>query len=302
MSPADRAQAEATVPLDNGAIAARLDEVAELLEAQGANRFRVRAYRSAAQTLRGLDRPVRAILDEEGVAGLTSLPGIGASLGRSIERLARTGRLGLLLRLRGQAGPEHLFVTLPGIGLETASRIHEQLGIESLPELEAAAYDGRLARVPGMGPKRLRGVREALAGRFRRPAAVPVSPPLAEQPPVAELLEIDCEYRDLARVGRLPRIAPRRLNPTGDAWLPVLHTERGPRHYTALYSNTARAHDLGMTHDWVVLYRDDHGGHGQWTAITARYGPLRGRRIIRGREAECDAYYRTRRDAVRNGR
>ena len=284
---------ETTRPLDNQQIAARLDEVAELLEAQGANLFRVRAYRSAAQTLRNLDREAHAILDEEGVEGLTRLPGIGESLGRSIERLARTGRLGLLLRLRGHAGPEHLFLTLPGIGLETASRIHEQLGIESLQELEAAAYDGRLSRVPGMGAKRIRGIREALAGRFRRPpaSATALPRPAAEQPAVSELLEKDREYREKAKTGRLPRIAPQRFNPTGEAWLPVLHTQRGSHHYTALYSNTARAHELGMTHDWVVIYRDDHRGHGQWTVVTARYGKIRGRRIVRGRESECGTYY-----------
>jgi hypothetical protein len=287
--------AEKNLPLDNRQIADRLDEVAQLLEDQGANRFRVRAYRTAAQTLRGLGRQAHEMLDREGLAGLRALPGIGESLARSIARLTGTGRLGLLQRLRGHAGPEHLFITLPGIGLETASRIHEQLGIESLQELEAAAHDGRLRQVPGMGPKRIRGIAEALAGRFHHPAlpAAPVPHPATDQPPVADLLDTDREYREKAEAGRLPRIAPQRFNPTGEAWLPVLHTERGDRHYTALYSNTARAHELGMAHNWVVIYRDDHGGHGQWTVVTAHYGPLRGRRIVRGREAECAAYYAT---------
>jgi putative hydrolase len=81
------------------------------------------------------------------------------------------------------------------------------------------------------------------------------------------------------------------LNPTGEARLPVLHTQRGERHYTALYSNTARAHELSMTHDWVVVYRDDRNGHGQWTVVTARYGPLRSRRVVRGLEAECATHH-----------
>ena len=76
----------------------------------------------------------------------------------------------------------------------------------------------------------------------------------------------------MAKQGKLPRIAPRRFNPTGDAWLPVLHTQRDGRHYTALYSNTARAHELGTTHDWVVIYRDDDQHSGSWTAITASFG------------------------------
>jgi DNA polymerase (family 10) len=293
-----------TLPLTNGRVADCLEGVADLLEAQGANAFRVRAYRSAAQTLRGLGREAHAVLDTEGLDGLLRLPGIGRSLARSIEQLVHTGRLGLLQRLRGQSGPEHLFITLPGIGLEMASRIHERLGVETLQELEVAAYDGRLAQVPGMGAKRLRAIRESLAGRFRRRPDIPMSvqphPPV-DQPPVTELLDIDREYREEAAAGRLHRIAPQRFNPTGEAWLPVLHTQRGSRHYTALFSNTARAHELGTTRDWVVVFRDDHDGHGQWTVVTARYGPLRDRRIVRGREPECVEYY-SGPSALKNGK
>ena len=88
-------------------------------------------------------------------------------------------------------------------------------------------------------------------------------------------------------------IAPKRFNPTRKAWLPILHTHRGGRRYTAVFSNTARAHQLGTTHDWVVIYRDDPGGDGQWTVITSKLGRLRGRRIVRGYEEECRAYYKS---------
>jgi len=284
---------EHATPLTNHQIADCLEEVADLLDAQGANMFRVRAYRTAANNLRDLPRPVHEILGTEGVAGLIELPGIGHSLARSVEKLCLTSRLPMLQRLRGESGPEHLFMTLPGIGMEFAGRIHEQLGVESLPELEAAAHDGRLAKVPGMGRKRVQAVQETLRGRFRRPLAEPRGPshPALGEPPVEEILDVDREYRQKAAEGQLRLIAPRRLNPTGKAWLPVLHTHRADRQYTALYSNTARAHELGTTHDWVVVYRDDHDGHGQWTLITSQFGPMRGKRIIRGREGECAAYY-----------
>jgi putative hydrolase len=58
-----------------------------------------------------------------------------------------------------------------------------------------------------------------------------------------------------------------------------------------MFSNTVRAHELGTTHDWVVIYRDDDGNHGQWTVITSHFGKLRGKRIVRGREAECASHY-----------
>jgi len=86
---------------------------------------------------------------------------------------------------------------------------------------------------------------------------------------------------------------PRRFNPAGEAWLPVLHTQRGPRHYTALFSNTARAHQLGKTRDWVILYFDEGDGERQQTVITAHRDPMKGRRIVRGREPECEAHYAT---------
>jgi hypothetical protein len=183
------------------------------------------------------------------------LSGIGRSLARSIERLAREGDTELLQRLRGEGVGEQSLATVPGIGPTFAARIHEQLGIDSLADLQAAAHDGRLEQVPGMGRKRLQGVRESLAGRFRRPppATARPAPRVAAPPPVAELLDVDREYRAKARAGSLPRIAPRRFNPTAAAWLPILHTQRGARHYTALYSNTARAHELGATQDWVVI-------------------------------------------------
>jgi putative hydrolase len=146
-----------------------------------------------------------------------------------------------------------------------------------------------------MGSKRIRAVRESLAGRHRlghhTRTQYYLDRPIS-QISLQELLEIDAQYRRLAEVGKLPRIAPRRFNPTGDAWLPILHTEREDRHYTALYSNTARAHEFGMTHDWVVIYRDDDVDHSRWTVITARFGALRGKRVVRGREEECVEYYR----------
>jgi DNA polymerase (family X) len=276
----------------NEEIAGTFETIADLLEAQAANPYRVRAYRQAAGTLRSLPEPAATILERKGVEGLRELPTIGESLSRSIGQLVGSGTIALLERLQGETNPTRVLATVPGIGPVLAKRIYEALGIETLAELEAAAYDGRLDTVPGFGRKRIRAVRETLAGRLRhrqRPAVRPRRP--ANQPPVSELLEVDQEYRQGAKSKKLPRIAPRRYNPTREAWLPVLHTVRGDAHYTALFSNTARAHELDATHDWVVIYRDDQNGDGQWTVVTARFGPLQGKRVVRGREEETAAYY-----------
>ena len=279
---------------DNAWLATKLDEVAELLEVQEANPFRVRAYRRAADALRREPRPASALLATDGPAALRALDGVGESLARAIEALVRTGRMPLLERLRSGSGPEDALATVAGIGPALAHRIHEELGVDSLYALEAAAHDGRLSHVPGMGPARVRAVREALAGRFQRRARLPPATAAASaepEPPVGELLDVDREYRERAAAGTLPRITPRRFNPGRERWLSVLHTERAARQYTALFTTTARAHELGATRDWVVIYRDDHDGRGQWTVVSARRGPLAGRRVVRGREQACAELY-----------
>lgn len=275
----------------NEDIAGRLEEVARILAEQGANRFRVQAYHQAAEVLRGLARPVSEIFAGEGLAGLEKLPCVGESIARSIRDLLLHGRLAMLERLRGEHDPMALLTSVPGIGRSLAGKLHDDLGIETLEELEFAAHDGRLETLAGLGAKRLAGIRDSLAhrlGRIRRPPP----PAGSTEPAVAELLQVDAEYRREAAADRLKKIAPRRFNPTGEAWLPVLHTARGERHYTALFSNTVRAHRLHKTRDWVVIYHDDRQGEGQCTVITSAFGRLKGLRIVRGREEECEAHYR----------
>lgn len=274
----------------NAEIATRLDEVANLLTEQEANAFRIKSYRRAANLLRQMERPVSELVEREGLEGLMQLPGIGQSLARSIHQLVRTGKLPMLERLRGASDPVALLQTAPGIGHVLAERLHDDLGIASLEELEAAAHDGRLADLAGLGEKRIAGLRDALAARLGR-VRMRGLPEAPDAPTVSEILEVDREYRANAAADTLKKIAPRRFNPTGAAWLPVLHTTRGKRHYTAFYSNTARAHQLGQTHDWVVIYYDGGDGERQCTVISARFGELTGRRIVRGREAECAVYY-----------
>lgn len=273
----------------NEQIAGRLEEAARLLRDQGADPYRVNAYRRAATTLRTSPMAVDALFRDKGLDGLKEFRGVGDTIARAIRELLVHGRLPMLDRLRGEADPVSLLASVPSLGRRLAERLHDELGLETLADLEAAAHDGRLETIAGFGEKRLAGIRDSLAhrlGRVRLPAAGPVL-----SPPVSELLDVDREYRQKAATGQLRPIAPRRFNPTGEAWLPILHTERGDRHFTVLYSNTARAHRAGTTKDWVVLYHDDGSGERQHTVITATRGPLRGRRVVAGHEPECQVCY-----------
>jgi hypothetical protein len=275
-------------------VAALLREMATLLEAQGEdNAFRIAAYRNAADTVAASRARVCEIFEREGLTGLDALPAIGPGIAAAIGEIVQTGCWGRLDRLRGIASPEALFRTIPGVGPRLALQLHEGLGVDTLEALEAAAHDGRLRRLRGLGARRVAAIRAALSQMLDRERALrrrPAAAPANHAPPIEALLDVDREYRARAEKGTLPTIAPRRLNPDGKAWLPVLHTRRGEWAFTALYSNTARAHALGRVRDWVVLYVEDaaHREY-QYTVVTASRGTLAGRRIVRGREDECRA-------------
>jgi hypothetical protein len=275
----------------NQRIAERLREASDMLGQQGANPFRVSAYRKAADSVAGLNERIDAIFKREGLEGLEALPHIGRGIASAIAELVRTGRWSQLERLRGALDPVKLFQSVPGIGPGLAERIHDELHIDTLEALETAAFDGRLEAVPGIGKRRAMAVRATLEIMLGRVRSLRRREPVSG-PPVAMILAVDDEYRHKAEAGKLPTIAPKRFNPSGEAWLPVLHTEHGDWHFSALYSNTARAHELDRTRDWVVIYfYDDHHQEGQHTVVTEHRGPLAGRRVVRGREAECREHY-----------
>jgi putative hydrolase len=275
----------------NRQIAQTLRQIGDLLEQQQANRFRVDAYRHAADTVDALEEDIQSLFDREGMRGLVGLPGIGRGIARSIYEMIALGRSSRLESLRGSVDPIQLFRTIPGVGEELARRIHDELQIDSLEALEVAAHDGRLEGVPGVGYRRAEAIRAALdkmlSRRLRRRGLAS-----GDGPPVSALLAVDEEYREKAESDALPRITPRRFNPEGRAWLPILHTDRAGWHFTALYSNTARAHELDRTRDWVVIYYyDDEHHEGQHTVVTETHGPLIGRRVVRGRELDCRKHY-----------
>lgn len=274
----------------NEEVAESFRQCADILREQAANPFRINAYIRAAKTLESLDTDVREILHDEGIDGLIALPAIGRGLAAAIDEFARTGRLSQLDRLRGEATPETQFQSVPGIGPTLARAIHDALHVDTLEALEIAAHDGRLEAVPGIGKRRADAIRAGLAAQLGRRRDVRRQRP--DSPPVDVLLDVDREYRDKAAAGKLMKIAPRRFNPEGRAWLPVLHTNRDGWHFTALFSNTARAHELGRTDDWVVLYfYDDDHREGQHTVVTETHGSMQGRRVVRGREGECRQYF-----------
>jgi len=281
-------------PPENDQIAAWLRQAAEILQAQGANPFRVNAYRRAADSVGSFPESLRETFAQKGIEGVDALPGVGAGIASAIAEMLQTGHWAQLERLRGSLDPVSLFRTVPGVGPELAQRLHNALGVDTLEALEAACHDGRVERVSGVGKRRAAAIRAGLADILERSRLRRRQHSAAEsvEPAVGLLLDVDREYRDKAKTGELPTIAPKRFNPEAKAWLPVLHTTRGEWHFTALFSNTARAHELKRTQDWVVLYfYDDQHVEKQRTVVTESRGALAGKRVVRGREVQCRAYY-----------
>jgi len=247
---------------------------------------------------------VTTILETKGSHGLTALPGIGAVIGNAIVEILTTGQSSQLERLRGELDPETLFRRIPGVGPKLARRIIDELHIDTLEALEGAAHDGRLQNVTGFGRRRAAIVRSMLADMLRRGQFSGLrANALAlrgrvetnrAEPGVDILLDVDREYREKAEAGRLRRIAPKRFNPANEAWLPILCTARGPWQFSAMYSNTALAHKLGRIRDWVLIYFEtDSNMEGRRTIVTEKRGSLKGMRVVRGREKECEEYYKT---------
>jgi hypothetical protein len=254
-----------------------------LLEAQGADPYRLLAYRHGADELDSLTESAEDIYRRDGLAGLIALPAIGRRLALAIADVADTGHWRWLDRLQGNTDPEKILATVPAIGPKLAKRLHTELGIETLEDLERAVYDGRLGRMRGFGDKRWHAVRDAVVARLhsRRQDVRDLAVDPHCHPTIEDLLSIDLEYRTKADLNQLPTIAPQRFNPTHARWLPVLHTTRDGHHFTAMFSNTARAHELGRTADWVVIFADT-SDEDRWTVVTENRGPDAGVRVVRG--------------------
>ncbi|HZZ91473.1 MAG TPA: helix-hairpin-helix domain-containing protein [Usitatibacter sp.] len=154
----------------NRRIAERLAEAARLLQAQGASRYRVKAYRNAARGVASHPRPLPLVFAQGGVRGLDGIPGVGLGIAAGIEQMLRTGRWSLLQHLRASSRPAVVLQAVPGMGPALARRVHEELRISTLEGLHEAARDGRLDAFPGVGPRRASAWRAVLDDMLDRAA------------------------------------------------------------------------------------------------------------------------------------
>jgi DNA polymerase (family X) len=237
------------VPVLNSDIARSLEKLADLIELEGGNPFRIRAYRNAARVVGELPRNVLAMT----AAGedLAELPGIGKDLAEKIETLAESGHIAVLDEMERKTPPSLLaLLDVPGLGPKRVRLIFDHLGIRTLADLVIAAKSGKIRELPGFGEKTEQRIlqeaekRASVTPRIKRPVAEDVGEPLLRYMRAAK------GVGDAAIAGSYRR----RKETVGDLDIVVAAT-RGPEviERFVAYEDVAQVLARGPTRSSVVL-------------------------------------------------
>ena len=166
--------------VSNQYIASIFAEIADLLDIEGENPFRIRAYRNAARAILSSSKSMADLVDEG--FDLTKLRGIGKELSQKIIEIVQTGELGFLKRLKESNPPElETLLRIPGLGPKRVQQLHGELHIDSLQDLKKALQKGEVEKLPGFGPKLIESISKGLEKklyekkRYRLFEAVPVA-------------------------------------------------------------------------------------------------------------------------------
>ena len=238
--------------MENIEIGKVLSQVADLLEIQKSNPFRIRAYRNAARFVADHASPMRKLVEEG--ADLTQFPGIGKDMSQSIRDLVETRSLALLDELSQQVPRSLILIMkLPGVGPNKARLLWQEKGIETVEQLEAAAVEGTLVGIPGFGEKSqakvLAGIEHLRQhrGRFKLSEADQLVAPLLEHmqaTPELLRLEVAGSYR-------------RRRETVGDIDLLAIASEAAPVMQRFVeYPGVARVEMSGTTRGRVALHSE----------------------------------------------
>jgi len=236
--------------MENLDVARTLTLLADLLEIQGANPFRIRAYRNAVNTINGLGRPLRTMV--EGGEDLTELPGIGENVAAHVVELLETGSIDRLREVE-QEIPRSLveLMALDGVGPKKAKKLFDELDVRTVDDLEAALEAGTVQELPGFGERSAEKIRRSVAehrrhiGRFRIDEVEKLVAGLIEHmraAPGADRIEVAGSFR-------------RRKETVGDVDLLIQSEGDGTpivEHFVT-FGGAARAEAAGPTKGSIVL-------------------------------------------------
>jgi len=237
------------MPIHNSDVANIFNQVADLLDIEGANIFRIRAYRDAARTVKGLSKRVEDMVKEK--EDLQELPGIGKDLAKKIEEIVETGSLEFLEEIKKRTNPELAkMLSISGLGPKKVSKINKELEVEKLEQLQEAAEKHKIQELEGFGKKSEEKILKALktkkeeAPRSKLISAEEIAEPLFEY------LEDDENVDKIAFAGSYRR----HKETVGD--LDILVTSENPKevmeHFTS-YEDVEDIQAKGKTKSTVIL-------------------------------------------------
>ena len=150
--------------MDNKEIARRFYRLSALMEVRGDDPFRLRSYRNAAEAIEVWPTSLKEIAEQEGVAGLQEIPGVGKAIAGKVTELLAKETFDAWEKLTAQT-PETVLdlLEIPGIGPKTAALLHQRFKVSSLEDLKEFVASGGLEMVDGIGPKTAERIKEALA-------------------------------------------------------------------------------------------------------------------------------------------
>lgn len=156
--------------MENVEIANLLNKYADLLEIQGADLFRIQAYRNAARTIESLSQPVSQLVQEGKDLKKLKLPGIGKSMSVHLEEIVKTGSLGALNELRKELpGSLDELLEVEGLGPKRTKLLYDKLGVDSIKKLERALESDKITGLRGFGEKSVEKIRRAIQNLTKRP-------------------------------------------------------------------------------------------------------------------------------------
>jgi DNA polymerase (family 10) len=190
--------------MKNAAIAKVFQDMADLLELKGENKFKIRAYQRAARAIEYLPKEIEIML--EAGEDLQTIPGVGEAIAKKTIELVNTGKLGAYEELKAEF-PEGItkLLEIPGIGPKTANKLSTELGIQSVDELEQAIKDGRVAKLFRLGDKTADNILQQIEATRRKDQRIPIGEALPVVDDVLDALRTLPGVKNLTAAGSLRR-------------------------------------------------------------------------------------------------
>ena len=190
--------------MKNADIARVFQDMADLLELKGENKFKIRAYQRAARAIEYLPKEIEIILEQG--EDLQTIPGVGEAIAKKSIELVNTGKLGAYEDLKAEF-PEGItrLLEIPGIGPKTANKLSTELGIQSVDELEKAIKDGRVAKLFRLGDKTAENILQQIQAVRRKDQRIPIGEALPVVDDVLDALRALLGVKNLTAAGSLRR-------------------------------------------------------------------------------------------------